>query len=190
MYYTESMSNFLEVEVKYDATGISMRTFKKFIEEYTHKSVDSKYLKGTDIYYNKGKIAIRHRHTDENQEITVKKRHSKRTLTVRTEANVTLSDLPQDKNLGKFLKLIGYRQKVTLKKEYLIFKAPYMEGYIEFVWYKVRSKGKPTRSFIEIEVHGTPDDVEILDEFKKGLEKGLGLSKNQVLNKSLYELYA
>ncbi len=183
------MRNFLEIEVKYDATGISKEKFETFMNKFTSKAVKGKYLNGVDVYYNKGKSAIRHRHTDENQEITVKKRHSRNSTTVRTEANVALDELPQTESLGTFLRLIGYKPRVSLKKEYLVYRTDYMAGHVEFVWYRVRSKGKPTRSFIEIEVSGTKDDLGILEDFKEVLEKGLGLSQKKILNRSLYEIY-
>ncbi len=183
------MNKFLEVEVKYDATGISMSKFKHFIDLYTSKSVSPKYLRGVDTYYNSGVKAIRHRHTDENQEITIKKRHSKNSTTIRTEVNVGLCEIPQELEVKTLLNMIGYKERVKLQKEYLVYKCDYMDGYVEFVWYKVRSKGKPTRTFIEIEVHGIKDDIVILEEFKEAVQQGLGMSESRILNKSLYEIY-
>lgn len=185
------MSKFLEIEVKYDATGITAKEFIRAVrKEFGRKF---RHVKGTDVYYKKGSNSIRYRRTTDLQELTVKKRHSKKSTTVRTEVNLELPSFDQTRETDALLKLIGYDKHVTLKKSYYIATFPVhsdLEGIGEIVWYEVKSRGKPTRQFIEIEVRGSPDNKKNLAYLEGRLKLAVNsLQDKEPLNKSLYELY-
>lgn len=186
------MSKFLEIELKFDATGITPKEFLKSVKKEFNNRI--KHLKGTDYYFKNGSNILRYRKTDENQELTVKRRHSKKNLRVRTEVNLQLTRTPdQKKEVFALLKETGYKKAFVLFKEYYIATFPLpldKYGVGEIVWYKVTCKGKKPKYFIEIEVRGSSDNKKNLSYLEGRLKNALKpLASRQALNKSLYEIY-
>lgn len=188
------MTKYLEFELKFDASNITPKLFLNSIRKEFRSKI--KNLKGVDTYFRNKDEVLRFRRTEENQEITVKKRHSKNNLRTRTEINVMLPLLNQETTVKTFLKTIGYKELFTLNKSYFITTFPLYsdtKGHGEIVWYKVATKGKKPQYFIEIEVRDVANKSSAMKELAY-LEARLKLAlpelrKSKALNKSLYELY-
>jgi adenylate cyclase class IV len=188
------MTKYLEFELKFDASNITPKTFLNSVRKEFQTKI--KNLKGVDTYFRNKDHVLRFRRTIENQEITVKKRHSNKNLKVRTEINVALPLLNQEVTVKSFLKTIGYKELFTLSKSYFITTFPLYsntKGHGEIVWYKVATKGKKPRYFIEIEVRDIPNKKTAMKELAY-LEARLKIAlpelrNSKALNTSLYEIY-
>jgi adenylate cyclase class IV len=189
-----NMNQYLEFELKFDAQDITAKQFLNAVKKEFKSKI--KILKGVDTYFSSKNEVLRFRRTNENQELTVKKRHSNKSTKVRTEINMQLPLMNQEKTVKLLLKTIGYKELFTLNKSYFITKFPLhgtSPGEAEVVWYKVATKGKKPKYFIEIEVRDTKTKKEAIKELAY-LEARLkialpSLLKSSPMNKSLYEIY-
>lgn len=145
------MSDFLEIETKYDASGIDRTTFKQLVATLgRHKF---RYVESSDLYYTKGvEDFLRYRLPSDNEggrsELTFKKKHKEANNVVRTEVNLRV-DPTSPGTVKAFCLGLGYEFNFSILK--------YCDIYdfddANLAYYTVIDEtGKPA-SFIEVEAN-------------------------------------
>lgn len=189
-----------EIEIKWDASQVKREDYNQKLRSLLSKQkLKFKFKKaaGFDYYYENadGRVA-RHRQGADVNEITIKARLSKKSSTIRHEANVKLANDMPVTEVETALNLMGFNHSIAIYKDCDIYFINQGKAEISIVWYVVtvpRSKYKvPPKVFFEIEVHNVPEkqSLKILKSWKKNIaEKLLGLKDSDVINESLYEIY-
>lgn len=183
------VSNFLEVEYKYRANRIDKYNFlKKCLSLNPCKNI---VVTGPDTYYeNKNGSVLRWRLSEDLNELTIKKRFSKKNSLVRKEVELDISD-NSVKNTIRFINTLGYKKLFRIYKECNIFWYNTELGQVCVVYYTVSHKTKQKRNFIEIEVEkGQNITVDSAKKLVKEWENKLSLNPNQRINSTLLELYS
>jgi len=182
---------FLEVESKYDATGIDRIAFKQLARSLNPTrflAVESK-----DIYYVKGDEFLRYRMPAENDlsrrsELTYKKKHVSGNNIVRTEINLRVDPNDSDTVL-KFCEVLGYTLNFSIYKMCDIYY--YQDA--DIVLYSVLDESGKIAHFLEIEVDEelniTKEQAkEIIVKYEKLLAP-LGINAYKRKKLSLFEMY-
>lgn len=188
-----------EIETKWEAEKISRSSFNRFlwsmIDQVDHHGWTFKSAGGFDHYFvNSLGYVARHRDGDDLKELTVKARVDSEDITVRVEHNIALDGKAATlKSVHGFLKTSGYQKLVSIYKDCDIYRFKMKNSPVEatVVWYEVTCKGRPKRTFIEVEVDGgsKKERLKILKMWTRLIQKGLKLGKKQISQESLYEIY-
>lgn len=176
----------LEIEQKYNAQEIDWDDFVSIMKAF--KPYKQLHVAGQDTYYQCGKIILRWRQGKDKNEVTIKKRKSKKSAFVRVEIDWDLSG-NSDETIKKGLKAMGYKKLFSITKVCAIFWFKKRNGKVSIVLYDVFSSGFPKRRFLEIEAD-KGQDHKASKKLVRSWEKALGLTKKQRVNESLYELYS
>ena len=188
-----------EIESKWNSDKISRSKFNRFvwsvIDLVPHDGWEFKSAAGYDHYFvNPMGYVARHREGKDLKELTVKARVDSEDITVRVEHNVALDPRHATaKSVHGFLKTSGYQKRVSIFKDCDIYRFKMKNSPVEatVVWYVVTCKGFKDRTFIEVEVDGGSQKarLKVLKRWTKLIEKGLKLSKKDISQESLFELY-
>lgn len=187
-------NKFLEIETKYDASGVDRVKFKKLLRSMEPKKFV--YVESTDIYYAKEDLDdfIRYRMAPESDlrskrsELTLKRKHAEGNNVVRTEINLRVD--PNDpKTIEAFCAGLGYTKNFEIYKICDI----YFFDDADVVYYSVMDESGKTSDFLEIEVDEAIDATEeqardIISKYEKLLAP-LGLSPQKRMKRSLWEIY-
>ncbi|MDE2425599.1 MAG: hypothetical protein KGO96_06795 [Elusimicrobia bacterium] len=190
----DSLNN-SEVELKFDASHLTLRTFQRLIKKLkTNDFLDciaSNLVEGWDDYYEQNGNIVRHRYDkfDYNQ-LTVKLLKDK-SIIDRIEKNISIRyENPED--VSDFLELLGFKKSLKIYKTSDIYYFQEKSIIFSVVFYTIKCKGFADKQFIEIEVE--KDDkipiknaLEFLSEIKKPIMELFKLK--EPINKSLYEIY-
>lgn len=186
------MSNYLEVETKYDGSEIDRLAFKALARSLNPKSFV--YVESRDIYYVHEKDDfLRYRMPaehlgDPRSELTFKKKTQTGNNMVRTEVNLRV-DMNSAQLLDVFCEGIGYKRNFSVYKMCDIY---FFED-ANIVFYSVLDDFDKSASFVEIEAS---EDIGLTQEEAWGVvqkyEKllsplGIGAPKRKKL--SLFEMY-
>lgn len=185
-------SKFLEIETKYDASGIKRVDFKILMRSLSPTSLVT--VESNDKYFVKGpEEFVRYRMPIENgddkrAELAFKKKHSQNNNIIRTEVNLRV-DPNSPETVVAFVEGLGYKHNFTIYKICDI----YYFNDCNIVYYDVISDDNKTASFLEIEVKedagiGEKAGWEILNKYEKLLAP-LGISAQKRKKLSLYEMY-
>lgn len=184
------MSEFLEIETKYDAEHISRLEFKALANSLAPTSF--LYVESKDVYYTKGESEfLRYRmpaEGSERSELTFKKKHVAANNQVRTEVNLRV-DLNKPELLKAFCEGLGYGFNFSVFKMCDIYF--FEDG--DIVYYSVVDEAGKTRSFLEIEVKedaGITQDQAwtIIAKYEKALAP-IGITAQKRKKLSLFEMY-
>jgi adenylate cyclase class IV len=189
------MARHKEVELKWSADHIQQQTFIDALKAYLD---NGKYIyelvspDGPDVYYEmEGGATLRHRKSADCHELTSKLRLSNHSTKVRKEVNVELSLKTKEEDVQALLEMVGFVKSITIHKYCSIFFINGSKSRTSIVWYRVICKGQPDRVFLEIEVEGISSKKaqRTLDAWTNRLQRILPISKNHLINSSLYEIY-
>lgn len=186
---------YLEVEYKYDASGIDRMAFKDLVKSFNPKSFI--YAESADIYYAKSKDEfLRYRKPSENklsgeenrQELTFKKKSVSQNNWTRIEVNLRI-DLNDPHLVHAFCEGLGYKKNVEIIKFCEIF---YFDD-ADLVYYLVKDQEGKYNSFLEIEAiegcgHTKEQSLDILQKYEKMLVP-LGITAQNRKRLSLWEMY-
>jgi len=186
------MNEFSELEFKYKADDIALRSFITLMKELP--SITRKDVSSWDHYFtneaNKEEF-IRFRESDE-PELTIKRKTNQNNNWQRVEVDLPIEQKRLKlETVNKFVELLGYKPNTSIYKTCFI---TWLE-YINFVYYIVydedmKEKGK----FIEVEFNKTklPEHLDkVTEQLKYGQEvlSKLGLTPQNRLKKSLFEIF-
>lgn len=182
---------FLEIETKYDASGIDRIAFKNLLKSMNPKTFV--YVESTDIYYSKGDEFVRYRMPPETEkskrsELTLKKKHVSGNNVVRTEVNLRV-DNNNPETIKAFCEGLGYTKNFEVYKICDI----YFFDDADVVYYTVLDENKKSADFLEIEVNEELDITveaakDIIIKYEKLLST-LGLTAQKRMKRSLWEIY-
>jgi len=190
------MSEYLEVECKYNADGIDRMVFKDLAKSLGPKRF--MYVESTDIYYVKGEDEfLRYRMPSENKlngdeenrsELTFKKKHKEGNNWVRTEVNLRI-DLNKPELVNAFCEGLGYTKNFSICKSCDI----YFWDDADIVFYSVKGEDGKYAHYLEIEAN---EDIgmtseqawEVILKYEKLLAP-LGITPQKRKKLSLFEMY-
>jgi adenylate cyclase class IV len=183
---------YLEIETKYDATGIDRLEFKKLAKMLNPKTFV--YVESRDVYYiNKEGIFLRYRMPAENMddpraELTPKIKHVEQNNIVRTEPNLRI-DLNDPGRVKSFCNSIGFQENFSIYKMCDIYN--YEDATL--VYYTVVDENSKCANFMEIEVNEDLDiekeeGMSIIQKYEKILSS-LGITAQKRKKLSLFEMY-
>lgn len=197
---------FRELEYKYDAHKVDLKTFESLMKRLRSKFEDKAIVKkigSWDTYYtNPQGEFLRFRQNPHKPELTYKKKTSAKNNQNRIEINLPLA-IGETKNLKKemehleavasaFVQYQGYTENFKIYKDCVI----YFFGDLNFVYYIVYDeKMKERRRFIEIEFSEEAAFEKTEQEILQALDRceqmlsPLGLTKRNRLRKSLFETF-
>lgn len=182
----EIKSKLIEVERKYkthpkDWDGF-ITTCKKL------NPIDELQVSGPDTYYMLNDLVLRWRLSEDTSELTIKSRYSLSSSLVREESEVLLSD-NSIRAVLHFLNRLGFKKLFRIYKHCHIFWFADALGTICAVIYKVESKGKKPKFFLELEAEKGLS-IGTSKELIRKWEKILDLKAYNRVNESLYEIYS
>lgn len=194
------MAKLKEIEVKWNAEKIARGEFNANLTKFL-KSKKLKYeikrAEGFDYYYSsKSSDVVRHRVSVDTNEITIKARLSKKSTKIRIEKDLELSKKSSVVDVIEFLGLLGIKKEFQIYKDCDIYFIQDGRAEISIVWYKVnKPNGSPIkkdRIFTEVEIHnvGERESVKALAKWIKVINGMFGLTNNDLINESLYEIYS
>jgi adenylate cyclase class IV len=201
MIKLDKITSYLEYEYKYrlpDKTDFI--EFREFIDTLINKprlgfcSWDCG-VRSYDHYFSKQDDFLRYRAKSAgSNELTIKKKLKKDVLSARAEVNLKINSTKEDTE--EFAKLLGYKFDFSLDKyaDTWNFEEVQLSHYAVLVNdasdEDYDQQGDLGGHFVEIEVLGAPRSgyYKILNKWEK-LLKPFGVSKNNRVNKSLFELY-
>lgn len=183
---------FLEIETKYDASGIDRLAFKVLAKSLNPTRFI--YGEGTDIYFiREDDDFLRYRmpmvnSDDARAELTFKKKSTEKNNVIRTEVNLRI-DLNDSKLVAAFCEGLGYKRNFSVYKMFDI----YFFNDANIVYYSVLDDDGKTANFVEIEASediGLTEDQawEVVQKYEKLLSP-LGISAQKRKKLSLFEMY-
>lgn len=190
----ETLSQFIELELKYRVEGSLVYAFKGLVSNIPGLKNFS-YIESTDIYYvNDEAESLRHRFNPKNikdrQEVTFKRKINPANNIHREETNVRVD--------GNTVETIAdLANKLKFKKNFSLNKFVHLYHFEDATipFYTVIDEEGKLQHFIEIEVKEeiistlTEDQAwSILERYER-LLKPLGISAQNRLKKSLFEMY-
>jgi adenylate cyclase class IV len=184
------MSNFLELEMKYNADNIKLTQFRKLMDDLKAKSFLE--VSSFDTYFTNNKNEfIRFRNGSTNPELTIKRKTKDANNQNRIEINLPINT-NDDKLVEGFASLLGYTRNFKIFKSCFI----YYFDLLDIVYYTVYDEEmKEQGRFLEIEVLedkiadlGVDKSFELLKQYETLLAP-LGISAQNRLRKSLFETY-
>jgi adenylate cyclase class IV len=182
-------TNHVESELKFEVPqSVSTEAFEKWAQR--QKPLRHVSVSGLDTFYQQGDNVVRHRCSGRSQELTIKQRQSKDSITHRLEVDLFFSAKTTQEDVRAFLMASGWRPVLTIHKTSTIYNLAEDEGEeICLALYCVDG----SRRFMEVElVKGGSESVDaaaVLDYWHKKLTKafpGIGAP----LNASLFEIYS
>jgi hypothetical protein len=184
-----------ELELKFDASKISIEDFKEFC--YGLNPDSSKTVSGPDSYWTIGDAIWRHR--ADSRELTQKRRKSGVSSQDRLEMDLIYDSSMSPQFIDNFLALSGFKLEFALTKTAYIsyvYKSGHKFSIVVYDVNKVGENGKlvEPRRFIEIEIDKkaavTADRAKVLlREWKQELQKAFK-ELGEPLNESLWEIYS
>jgi predicted adenylyl cyclase CyaB len=191
----KEVSEFLEIEYKYNADDIDRLKFKDLVQSFGPKSFI--YVESKDIYYvRSGDDFLRYRMPPNNKcgednraELTFKRKHVDQNNWTRTEVNLRV-DQNDPKLVEAFVEGLGYKKSFEITKLCDIF---YFAD-ADLVYYSVKSEDGKYSHFIEIEclegVMGQTQETAsgTIQKYEKMLLP-LGITPQKRKKLSLWELY-
>lgn len=184
-------NKYKEVEFKYNANKIKLKDFQKMIED-----MNPNFLIETsswDFYFtNQNGESIRYRKSEIQPELTIKRKLNNKNNQNRIEVNLELGTKNQDETAAEFVKLLGYELNFKIYKSCFI----YYFDEVDVVYYIVYDENMVEQGrFLEIEfLEEKAHNYELkyimntLNKYERNL-KGLGLSKNNRIPYSLFEMF-
>jgi adenylate cyclase class IV len=180
---------FKEIEFKFDASDISLNSFKSFVQELkpSNQVIVSSY---DDYFVNSEGNFIRYRHNNNSQELTIKRKLCDHNNNERVEVNLPI--VPQDFNtVQRFSQLLGYEHNFSIYKVCQIY---WIDKAVLCYYLVYDENMKELNRFIEIEANEHlefKDETEALGLIKSYEDKlrGLGIHCKKRLKKSLFEMY-
>lgn len=191
------MDNFVELEYKYKADNVKLEDFVQLMELLKpNKRLD---ISSWDFYYTKGVDEfVRYRKSAVDPELTIKRKIKTTNNWERVEVDLPLNrDKITDSGVDKFLELLDYKLNFKLYKTCMIF---WLDS-VNYVYYITYNENlEELGRFIEVEVNkdkvaelnrrpGKSGALFELNYYSDRLSK-LGLSSQNRMKKSLYELYS
>jgi adenylate cyclase class IV len=185
---------FLEIEFKYNADDVKLDDFVKFC--LTHNPGEHKKItaSGFDHFYDNtedpdafGRLRVG---PDVNQ-LTFKRKTQDANNFIRTEHNIDLAGHTARDQIDAFLGEFGYKYNMSLFKNCFV----YIYDTYTFVYYICYDVAmKELGRFIEIEMseeHSWVNETEAYNHLLvlEKLMKSLGISPQNRIKRSLYELY-
>ena len=181
---------FREIEVKYDASEVSLKSFVSLVEsKFTVKKhlLVSSY---DDYFVDKDNNFLRYRHKEGRGELTIKRKLDEHNNNKRIEVN-----LPTDGNameaVSQFASLLGYKHNFCVYKTAQVY---WVDNMVICYYVVYNEEWKEQRRFIEIEAdEDFPWETEAqalnaVEQYEKILEP-LGLRVKNRLKKSLFEMF-
>jgi adenylate cyclase class IV len=199
------MSNFKEIEFKYDSTSIGRGDFDAFLVNYRHLFKRELLLlafppngkSSVDHYYSDGVRFMRWREGQDNNnsktwELTSKTKLNETNNVVREEVNITLHSKGMSLSKAKaFSEQHGLKYDFSIRKDVQIY---WLEKVV-FSHYTVFDfNGKELDIFMEIEANeaypwkSEEEALEVIGEWEKTLAP-LGITPRHRIKKSLFEFY-
>lgn len=189
------MSDFLEVETKYDANEIDRMAFKDLIRGFNPKTFV--YVESKDVYYTRGEDEfLRYRMPSFNKlsgeenraELTFKKKIKQENNLVRLEVNLRV-DLNDPKLVHAFCTGLGYEKDFEIEKSCDIY---YWDD-ADIVYYSVKDATGKYDYYLEIEAledHNFSKEKswEIVLKYERMLLP-LGITPQKRKKLSLFEIY-
>ena len=180
-------SKSIEIERKYSC---SKEQWNSFIDLCRSKNPSNEVVvEGPDTYFKKDDLVVRWRYSEDLSELTIKSRYSKSSTIVREESEIVISEDNQPKMVLLFLKRLGFKKLFRIKKYCHIFWFNTPDGEICAVIYRVVSKNRRDRYFIELEAEKGLS-VSVSKNMIRKWEKELNLPVHRRVNESLYEIYS
>lgn len=196
------MDKHSEVEVKFDATNVSIRQYYEFL---IASAVDSeictihnfKVVEGVDTYFVLNSEPLRLREGgDKEVELTYKQRKSKSSINDRVEINLPMKAGVKGRDVMTFISYLGAKLDFIIGKTSYIYHVTGFIGKEEYkatmALYDVSSVGGEVRRFLEVEIEADSEcssevGLKALDKWSKRVQNHLNVGKP--LNQSLYEIY-
>jgi adenylate cyclase class IV len=191
------MAKHKEIEVKWSADHVARRAFNRKAKAL-FKNLRVRHrlqrVSGPDMYFSDGSgRTVRVRRSNELFELTSKMRLHQKSITVRKEVNVRLSDRQSPDDVVALLGMLGFYKEFSIVKDCDIYTVPGPDrSHVTLVWYRVHNKEKGNRTFVEVEVEGLPrrKSMKVLREWSSYLRDDFGLDDRHVSDLSLYEIYS
>ena len=146
----DTRSKSLEIERKYRSRKSFWNSFVSLCrskDPYLELEVD-----GPDTYYDNGDVVIRWRLSQDTSELTIKSRYSASNSLIREEEEIALKSKGNSvRGVLRFIRRLGFKKLFRIRKYCHIFWFKNGLGEVSVVIYRVRSRGKKDRYFIEIE---------------------------------------
>ena len=181
-----------EIEYKYDAKSINLKSFSNLMEVLKYKKYVS--VSSYDHFFTKDihnpDDFIRYRFNDTTQELTLKKKTCDFNNNNRIEINLDIKELDK-KKIKTFLEMIGYSYRFQIYKTCFI----YIFDKVIVSYYIVYNENiNELGRFIEIEADekynwkNDSEAFEKINEFEK-LLYSLNITSSDRLTESLFEMY-
>jgi len=188
------MAKHKEIEVKYKVDKLNKslfnNKFKLWVKDLNYDT-KYKYSEGPDTYYKLKDSVIRHRYSDDCHELTAKKRISNNSIKVRHEINLKLSDDTSPEDVKGLFNLSSFIPNLSVYKKCDMYTVNRKNIKTVICFYTVNINNKKKNNYLEIEVEGTNKkrSLKELNWWSKKVEELFSLSKKDISNKSLYEIY-
>ena len=185
------MNEYSELEFKYKANEILLKDFTALMS--TLPITKQKDVSSWDHYYVNGveDEFIRFRESSD-PELTIKRKTNQANNWQRVEVDLSLDHTKiKPETVLAWVELLGYKHKRSIYKTCFIF----WTEYVNFVYYIVYDNDMNEKGrFIEVEMNKSclpKEALNVDNHLKRGQEvlAKLGLSPQNRLKKSLYELY-
>ena len=185
------MINFKEIEYKYEAKNINIKTFDTFVKALNPSNVIT--VSSFDEYYKSdiGSVDfIRYRYNDSSKELTIKKKTIDSNNTNRLEINLNLAET-NDMKIQTFIGLIGYEFKFKIYKTSHIYE---FDNVIVAYYIVYDENMIECGRFLELEAsehYSFRDEqhaIGAINNFEKLLEN-FGITYRHRLKKSLFEMF-
>lgn len=183
---------FMEIEFKYDATGINFSKFTEFCKTLQPQSFI--IASGYDRFYSNSKNTdcfCRHRTGLDMNQLTFKRKTSEKNNYVRTEHNLDLSVNMSEDQVAALCNEFGYTYNTSIFKTCFIYK---YDWYTLVYYICYDTEMKELGRFLEIEISEEQDwsnEKNAFDELVvlEKLVKPLGITSSARIKKSLYEMF-
>lgn len=187
------MNEYSEVEFKYKADNIKLSDFRYFLSPYAEKTLE---VSSWDVYFVSETKAdsFQRLRLSEKPELTRKQKTNENNNWVRTEVDLPLDrDRLTEELVEKFVGLGGYRRNFKIFKSCIV----YWIGYVNYVYYIVYDEElKELGRYIEVEINkekvkelSLTNNLDSVINEAEGLLSRLGISPQNRMKKSLFELY-
>lgn len=183
-----------EHEFKYRSDNIKLTEFQNLMKSLGKSEIIT--VSSWDVYFchleNEHEF-IRHRQSDTNPELTIKRKTNINNNFNRIEIDVPIKPNCEE-DVQKFVELLGYKFNFKIYKSCFIFK---FKDYNYCYYLTYDENLKSLDIFTEVEVNKSSiealikkgiDPTEVLNEAAKHLES-IGLTSKNRMKKSLYEIY-
>jgi len=181
-----------EIEYKYDAKSINLKSFSNLMEVLKYKKYVS--VSSYDHFFTKDihnpDDFIRYRFNDTTQELTLKKKTCDFNNNNRIEINLDIKELDK-KKIKTFLEMIGYSYRFQIYKTCFI----YIFDKVIVSYYIVYNENiNELGRFIEIEAdekYNWKNDSEAFEKINEfeNLLYSLNITSSNRLRESLFEMY-